>query len=128
MKCYFAGSSNPYEYPFVDACFARSSKEAKPFMWKNSYRLSDECDGEYTNLRVVREKTGDQYFDQSKTEPYIIRDNKVLRLMGWSYEGETACDACGLYANEMDEFAVCGMCGQCKECGFSDGCEEHDED
>lgn len=127
MKCYFAGSSNPQEYPFVDACFARSSKEAKAFMWKNSYRISDECDGDYLDLRVIREKTGDQHFDQSKTEPYIIRDDKVLRLMGWSHEGERGCDSCGLYANEMDEFAVCDMCGQCAECGFDTECEGHDE-
>ena len=126
MKCYFAGSSSPMDYPYVDACFARSHKEAKGFMWKHSYRLPDECDGDYMDLRVSRQKEHDRFIDPTKTEPYMVRDDKTLRRMGWSMEGDRQCDSCGLAAMGIDEFDVCDSCGQCKECGFSDECEEHE--
>lgn len=125
MKCYFAGSANPQEYQYVDACFANSSKEAKSFMWKHSYRLADECDGDYMDLRAERQKAHDNLFDKSQSSPYIVRDNETLRKMGWSMEGERQCDSCGLAAMGMDEFHVCDDCGQCPECGCDEECEEH---
>ena len=126
MKCYFAGSCNPFEWPYVEACFANSSKEAKAFMWKHSHRLSEECDSDYMDLRVNRKKEYDKLLDKSKTEPYLVSDPKTLRQMGWSMEGERQCDSCGLAAMDMAEFAVCDSCGSCPECGFDDECEEHE--
>jgi len=125
MKCYVAGTSCPQEYPYVDACFANSSKEAKAFMWKNSHTLHDECDGDYMDLRVKRQPQADHLLDSSKEAPYIIRDYKTLRQMGWSIDGERQCDSCGLAAMDMDEFYVCDSCGQCPECGYDEECEEH---
>lgn len=125
MKCYFAGSSNPQEYPYVDACFAASSKEAKAFMWKHSHRISDECDGDYMDMRVKYQKEYNGLVDPSKTEPYLVVSNKTLRQMGWANEGEHYCDCCGLAANGLDKFEVCAICGQCGECGHYDKCEDH---
>lgn len=125
MRCYFAGSSNPYEYPFVEACFANSHKEAKGFMWKHSHRLSEECDSDYMDLRVNRQKDYDKLYDESKTEPYLVTNPETLRIMGWSMEGERECDCCGLAAMGIDEHEVCDSCGQCSECGFDEECQEH---
>lgn len=125
MKCYVAGSSCPQEWPHVEACFANSHKEAKGFMWKNSGRLSDECDGDYMDLRVWRHKEHDGLFDQSKTEPYLVADDKTLRLMGWEMEGDRRCDSCGLASMDIEEFEVCDTCMQCAVCGFSGDCNDH---
>lgn len=122
MKCYIAGSANPQEYDWVEACFANTSKEAKAFMWKNSHRLPDECNGEYMELRVNRRKDHDKFFDQSKTEPYIVSDNKTLREMGWKIEGDDTCCGCGL-AEMEGEFPVCEDCDYCEDCGHDDECE-----
>ena len=128
MKCYTAGSTNPHDWPIVEVCFAERSKQAKAFLWKNSGRLSDECDGDYLDVRVLRNKDHDKFLDQSKTEPYLVKDTKVLRQMGWAMEGEQACDCCGLHAMDIDEFSVCSMCGQCQECApdTDSGCDDCD--
>lgn len=125
MKCYVAGSSNYQEFEYVDTCFAGSLKEAKSFLWKNSHRLLGECDGDYTDLRVVRQKSSDRLLDKDKTEAYLVVNNHTLRQMGWRNEGERACDSCGLCAKGLDKFEVCDSCGQCGECGCDDECEDH---
>lgn len=43
------------------------------------------------------------------------------RQLGWRCEDESPCASCGLYANDMDQFAVCDDCGNCKECGHATG-------
>jgi len=126
MKCYFAGSKNPYEYSHVEACFARTSKEAKAFMWKHSHRLSDECDGEYMDLRVARQPAHDKHLDESKTEPYIVSDESALRQMGWSHEGDARCIHCDL-ATLDDKFPVCEECDACEDCGHGDECTNTEE-
>ena len=127
MKCYVGGSSNPYEYPYVAVCFALNQNEAKKLMWNNSDHLAEECDHEWHDARITRQPDHDKFLDVEKTEPYIVRDDVVLRQMGWSHEGERQCDSCGLYAMGMDKFDVCNSCGQCPECGFDDECEEHED-
>ena len=121
MKCYVAGSSNPQEYNFVEVCFAGSTKEAKSFMWKRSHRLSDECDGDYMDVRVNRSKENDKFLDKSESTPYLVSDSATLRQMGWRNEDDAICAHCGM-AEMGDEFPVCEQCESCGECGHDDEC------
>jgi hypothetical protein len=41
---------------------------------------------------------------------------------GWRYDEEHVCQACGLYACGIEEFAVCEECDQCLSCGHAKGC------
>lgn len=117
MKCYFGGSRQPFEYDFVSACFANTAAEAKKLMWDKA-DLSIECDNDWHDARIIRKPEFDGLLDSGKTEPYIIRDDKTLRFMGWHIEGDRQCDSCGLFSFD-DAFPVC-ECGQCIECGCED--------
>lgn len=122
MKCYFAGSGNSCDHSYVEACFANTAKEAKTFMWKNSFWLSDACDGDYMDLRVSRKKEHDGLFDSTNSVPYLIKEDKVLRQIGWHVEGDDICGRCELAA--MDgAFPVCEECYSCTECGHEDACK-----
>jgi len=125
LKCYFGGSVDPFEYPYVEACFANNQKEAKKLMWKWG-RLNDECDGEWIAANIERKPEFEKLLDESKTEAYMVRDPKVLRRMGWQIEGELSCDSCGLSPMDLDEYAVCEECCQCTECGCE--CEASDSE
>jgi len=41
---------------------------------------------------------------------------EILRQAGWSNEGEWECQCCGLCANGLPQFEVCGDCELCLEC------------
>jgi hypothetical protein len=125
VKCYVGGHCNPQEYDFVAVCFANSRAEAKRIMWSRS-DLSDECDGEFTNIRIARKPEFDSLADKEKVEAYVVNDQSVLRQMGWRCEGDHICDSCGL--SEMDgDYPVCDECGQCSECGHVDDCESREQ-
>ena len=57
-------------------------------------------------------------------EPGHERRSEVLRLVGWSCEGDWRCDSCGLAEMDGDDEAwhVCRECNQCGECGHDDDC------
>jgi hypothetical protein len=60
-------------------------------------------------------------------EPYVERDDEILRDLGFMCESDSSCDTCGLY--EMDgKFPVCEECYQCPECGHCDDCETGKEE
>lgn len=122
MKCYVGGHVDPFEYDFVAVCFAHSRAEAKRTMWKHSDNLQDECNGNWMSVRVVRKKEHDELFDKSKDQPYVVIDEKTLRLMGWRHEGDELCESCGL-AEMGDAFPICMECYQCVECGHNDSCK-----
>jgi hypothetical protein len=130
VKCYFVGSAKPYDYEYVETCFANSAKEAKKFMWQHSHVIRDECDGEYFNIRVSRKKDFDNLCDKDKNEAYIVKDNKTLRQMYYHLECDDFCISCGLASFE-GEFPVCPECENCDECGHDDACKTinaHKED
>lgn len=122
LKCYKGGSRDPFEYEFISACFAHNRNEAKRLMWKET-NLAEECQDEWHLARVVRDKNGDQYASES-TEPYIVRNDEVLRKLGFMYEGDELCDSCGR-AEMHGRFPVCSGCMQCIECGCD--CEAKDD-
>lgn len=121
MKCYFGGSTTPFEYDFVEVCFAASAAEAKRIMW-NKTDLPEECDHEWDNARVIRKPEFDHLIENDRSEAYIVRDDKTLRAMGWMKEGDNRCESCGL-AEMEGEFPVC-ECGQCAECGCA--CDDNE--
>lgn len=120
LKCYFGGSSNPYDHAYVSHCFARTQKEAKKLMWSQG-RLNEECDGEWIDARIERKPAYDKLADGMQ-EAYIATDTKIEREMGWMMDGDTICGTCGL-ATMDNEYPVCDECDQCTDCGHSDGCE-----
>lgn len=50
-------------------------------------------------------------------------NNKFRREVGFSCDGDSRCDTCGL-ADLDGEFPVCPECNQCEECGHEEDCEE----
>lgn len=127
MKCYLGGARAPHEYQWVSACFANNAKEAKYLMWKHSDRLTEECDYEYIEARIIRGPQHDNLLNDDKTEPYIIHENKTLRKMGWIMEGDATCDHCGL-AEFGEQWPVCETCQSCTDCGCPDSkCSTYEE-
>lgn len=121
LKCWFAGSSWPEDFAWVDAVFANSYREAKKTVWAKGTNIVDECDAEYTDLRLTRAKEHDHL--AVGNEPYVADDSKVLREMGWGYEGDSRCSACG-GATLEGEFPLCDECECCAECGHDEDCSE----
>ena len=127
MKCYVGGAQYPNEYTFVDACFAENGKQAKQMLWKYG-NLSDECEDDYMNCRVVRAPEHDYLFGKDdRTDSHLIRDDLMFREMGWMMDGDNHCDTCGK-ADYEGKWPVCEHCGQCAECGHDDDCESGDDD
>lgn len=122
LKCYVGGSYDPFEYEYVEACFAESRKEAKRLLWKHT-DLPEECDHEWMNARVVRKKEYDALLDPDAKSAYVVTDRAVLRQMHWGCEDDMRCEACGL-AEMNGDWPVCDDCGQCPDCGHDDECSE----
>ena len=122
LKMYTAGSRYPSEYSVVAACVARTHKEAKKLLWAGSGNLRQECDWQFTDLRVSRSKSDDQIAASIQPqEPHVIEDTAITRQMGWFCSGDAGCSCCGLY--EMDgDFPLCQDCGFCAECGHDEKC------
>lgn len=116
MKCYFGGSSYPGSHIYVEACFANSHKEAKKILWRDGSELAHECDGNYFDLRVKRHEMFDNLYDKSKTEAYVVNDDKTLREMGWLCDGDSSCAKCGLYTLDnkfpLNDHSLCEDCGE----------------
>jgi len=74
---------------------------------------------------------GEEYLEcygecELRTEPkedriHLEHRPEVLREAYFKFEGEDACESCGLYPYGMKKFAICENCGDCPEC--QDGCE-----
>ncbi len=119
LKCYVGGSKDPWEYSHVDACFANDAKQAKKLMWKRG-RLSEECEGDWLDARVVRAPEHDKLLDHEADMPYVVRSPNILRNMGWKMEDEYICDSCGLAPMGIEKFEVCNDCGMCADCAADD--------
>lgn len=123
MKCYFGGSSDmDKDFDFVTACFASDRDEAKRLMWKYG-DLSEDCDGDYMNARVIRRPEHDSLFGKDgKKDAHVVRDQALLREMGWMMEGDERCSWCGL-ATMDGEYPLCQDCETCSDCGHEHDCE-----
>jgi hypothetical protein len=122
MKCYIGGSTYPGDFDFIAACFAENKNEAKKILW-NDGDLSDECEGEYLNLHVIRMPKHDNLFGKTgRSDAHVVKNNSICREMFFSMEGDSRCAACGL-AEYEGLWPLCENCEQCSECGHDDGCE-----
>ena len=102
------------------ACVASCIGEARVFLWGYPDVL-EACEFDYMQLRVRRDKSLDIL--AGGLPAGVVRDQSVLRSMGFSVDGDPMCAACGLYT--MDgEFPLCPDCEQCAECGHAEDCEE----
>jgi hypothetical protein len=89
-------------------------------MWNAGY-LAPECDHQWVDTNIKRRQDLDKFLDPEKTEAYMVNDQAVLRQMGWSFEGDSFCESCGL-AEMGAQFPICGECENCRECGCDDEC------
>jgi hypothetical protein len=122
MKCYIGGSTYPGDFDFIAACFAENKNEAKKILW-NDGDLSDECEGEYLNLHVIRMPKHDNLFGKTgRSDAHVVQNNSICREMFFSMEGDSRCAVCGL-AEYEGLWPLCENCEQCSECGHDDGCE-----
>ena len=114
MKVYVGGSATNV----CAACIAGCIGEAKAFLW-GSPDVRDECEFDYTRLRVSRERRHDAL---AKGLPIgLVKNSAALRAMGFWIDGDPACVSCGLYT--MDgAFPLCPDCEQCADCGHAEDC------
>lgn len=116
MKVYVGGSATNV----CAACVASCIGEAKAFLW-GSPDVRDECEFDYTRLRVSRERRSDIVARAWSLETGVVRNSAALRAMGFGIDGDPACVSCGLYT--MDgEFPLCPDCEQCADCGHAEDC------
>lgn len=121
MKCYFGGAREPSEYSFLTACFAGDRKEAKRLIW-NYGEVAEDCDHDFMELRVIRMPEHDKLFGHDdRDDAHVIRDDNLLREMGWMCDGDERCGGCGL-ATMDGKFPVCDECDMCDDCGHDDDC------
>ncbi|MCY1358120.1 hypothetical protein D9M68_310880 [compost metagenome] len=127
LKCYFAGSCNPDEHVYVDACFAHSHREAKKLLWKHGSEIQQECDWRYFDMRVARQSQFDGLAPKfGVMDQGVVHRDDIQRQMGWRCEGDSQCSACDL-AEFDGKWPVCEECRQCSECGHDDDCQEREE-
>lgn len=74
---------------------------------------------EFVEITRQVEIPDSKYFG-AETYPRYITRGKELRLLGFRYEDEEACESCGLFANGVSYFQVCDDCLTCVDCG---GCQ-----
>lgn len=111
LKCWFAGSKNPFEYSFVEAVFANSHREARKIVWSKGHFIQEECDHDFLDLNIERQKQFDSLAEGDA--PYVVIDEKVLHQLGWiNNEDGYACDTCG-----GGMLPICQECNQCEVCG-----------
>lgn len=127
LRLYFAGARHPSDWAvYREACFAHTSREAKLLMWRRGEFIQDECDWNYMELRVTRQREHDNMAAERGIAEPCIASSTFKRLFGWQCEGDSQCQHCMLY--EFDgEFPVCEHCEQCTECGHADDCPEREE-
>ena len=123
MKCYIGGSSEPGDFDFITACFAKNSREAKKLMWKYG-DLSEECEGKWVLARAIRAEEHDHLFAKYglKTE-HVISEDYIYREMGWVMEGDQRCALCSK-AEYEGKWPLCEDCEQCTDCGHDDECNK----
>lgn len=124
LKCWFAGSVNPFDFEHVEVVFARNYREARKVVWDRGENIREECDHEFINLRLTRKPEHDHRAKGS--DPYVPCDAETLRPMGWQMEDDKQCASCGL-AEWDGQFPVCPECIQCNECGCDDDCGEKEQ-
>lgn len=113
MKCYAAGCHDS-QWDYSDVCFAENWKQARKLLWASGHNIQAECDGEYLAMFVRRKPEFDKFLAEGS--PYVVRDAKTLRAMGFGYEDDDHCDSCTL-ASFLGKFPVCPDCEYCNECG-----------
>lgn len=125
LRCYFAGSKYPGDHVYVEACFAHTHREAKTMLWRDGGELNAECDGNYFDMAVKWQPQHDSIADKyGITAPGVISNDKILRDMGWSCDGDSRCANCDL-AEYDGEYPLCEHCDQCEGCGHHAKCPEH---
>lgn len=100
--------------------FANSNQEAK----KIGYLVDNVGSEGFITLRASRLPDVDSLLDCEKDKPYVVKDDKTLRLSGFHLEGDDKCSSCGL-AEFDGEFPVCESCGNCAECGCDEECNHN---
>ena len=75
---------------------------------------------EWQSAFHVRKPIDTSKWDDPPKYPQKIRCTFQLRDCGFSEDGESYCDSCGLAAMGIPQFAVCEECRVCLSCG---GCE-----
>lgn len=126
LRCYFAGSRSMYaDVPYVDACFAYSSRDARALFWRSGCEIKGECDGQFFDMRVSYKPEHNHLAEKyGITEPKCVNADDILREMGWSIEGDAHCGHCNL-AEFDGQYPVCEHCFNCSECGHTADCPEH---
>lgn len=125
LRVYFGGSVTPSEHAYVAACFAHTARQARNLMWRQSDRLTEDCDWNITYARVAWQRGLSGMAESlGVTEPRMIDDTKTQRAMGWSCEGDSRCANCDLAEFDGD-YPLCEHCEQCEECGHHHDCPEH---
>ncbi len=114
LKCWLAGSKYPMDFPFVEAVFANTHREARKVVWHAGRFIHDECDSDFMNLALKRHQEGDKH--ATGDVAYVVKDDSTLHSLGWGEEGAARCDTCGL-AHWDGLCAICEGCNQCDKCG-----------
>ncbi len=67
-----------------------------------------------------------EYDEHAGGEAHVA-DTELHRKLGWRSENEEPGESCGLYANDLDKYAVCSKCCLCKECGHDEECTSKEQ-
>ena len=96
----------------ADLVYAYTASQARVLGLKNDESC---CGADFIDVRAKRAPDVDGL--AQKDEPYVEYSAEIHRRAGFTCDGETPCDSCGLSALDMVEYQVCQDCWQCPECG-----------
>ena len=114
------------EYEYWEAIWARDPEEAKAiyvayYQGECDPRNADFGDGVAVALKDIPAGT-----EPKENGPHFERRSTVLREIGFACPGETACENCGRYALDFDDWRVCRECYMCEECGHQEDCKREE--
>jgi hypothetical protein len=105
LKPYMASGGEPQDGAIL--VFAHNIKEAKKVAWSSNSFLSDVCDSEYINLRVVYLKESPHLFTEGDKEKLLDGTPHII-------ETPATCKDCNLWGYELDEDGYCEFCAESK--------------
>lgn len=100
------------------AVWASTEQEAA---WGFIANYPGDCPVDLRDVKVLRVVEVDGEVSPEKDAPHVECRATILRLLGWSEEGESRCESCDLAPYGLKAFEICD-CGNCKACGCR--CEE----
>lgn len=110
-----------WEETTYDAIWAYSEEEAKAAYQARYKREFGTDPDEYEVCVEVQELPSGI---TPENGPGRERRSAVLRLVGWRFEDESACECCGLAPMGMNEYLLCPTCECCPECGHDEDCKD----